>query len=86
MVKLDLCEQGVKFAESGMYDEAIKRFDKALEIDSEYKEAWNGKGTVLMKLNRWKEAIKYFEKSLKNYPKYVDALYKKGICLANLKP
>ena len=31
----------------GHYDQAIECYDKAIELDSNYKDAWNNKGIVL---------------------------------------
>jgi len=40
------------------FDEAIKAFDKAIEIDSQKSEALRGKGRVLNILNKYDKVIK----------------------------
>ncbi len=54
----------------GRYDEAIRYYDKALEIDPEYVYAWNGKGCALDYLRRYDEAIRCYDKALEIGPKY----------------
>ena len=39
-------------------DEAIKAFDKAIEINPHDSDAWNNKGNALNKLDKYDEAIK----------------------------
>ena len=50
----------------GKFDEAIKAYDKAIEIDPQHSNAWYNKGLALTKLNRQNEAIKAFEKANRN--------------------
>jgi Flp pilus assembly protein TadD len=40
----------------GKYDEAIKAYNKAIEINPKYAKAWNNKGIALNKLGRTAEA------------------------------
>jgi tetratricopeptide (TPR) repeat protein len=48
------------------FDEAIKAYDKAIEIDPQHSNAWYNKGLALTKLNRSNEAIKAFDKANRN--------------------
>ena len=41
----------------GRYEEAIECFDRALEINPNFAEAWNNKGNVLDELGRYEEAV-----------------------------
>jgi len=43
----DWNQQGIAFAQTGKYDEAIQAFDKAISINSSYADAWSNKGTAL---------------------------------------
>lgn len=43
-------------------DEAIKPFDKAIEINPQDSKAWNNKGLDLRKLGKYDEAIKAYDK------------------------
>lgn len=61
------------------YEEAIKCFDKALEIDSNCIDALVGKGISLSFLNKNEEALKYIDKVLEINSKYDYGYYGKGI-------
>jgi|GEM_PF-4529823 len=52
----------------GRNEEALKSYDKALEIDPKYALAWNNKGNALGNLGRHEEAIKSCEKALEIAP------------------
>lgn len=63
------------------YSEAIKCYDKALEIDPEYVDALNNKGDALYELGEYNEAIKCYDKTIEIDPKNADALTMKGMAL-----
>jgi tetratricopeptide (TPR) repeat protein len=46
------------------HEEAIKCYDKALECDPEYSNAWNNKGYTLGRLRKYEAAIECFDKAL----------------------
>ena len=45
-------------------DEAIKAYDKAIEINPKYSEAWNNKGNALYNQTKFDEAIKAYNKAI----------------------
>jgi len=51
----------------GKYDEAIKFFDKVLEINPNFSEAWYGKAIALEKLGKIPEAIECYNRALDLY-------------------
>ena len=63
----NLCYEGVKLKHSGEYgakrkfNRAIKYYDKALKIDSQYGWVWKNKADALMKLGRYEEAVKCYD-------------------------
>lgn len=61
--------------ENAMTDEkwaaAQKNFEKAVEIDPDYAEAWTGLGEVLQKQSKPTEARAAFEKAVQADPKYI---------------
>jgi tetratricopeptide (TPR) repeat protein len=68
-----LNNKGVALFNLGLYHDALKYFDKALEESKEnYPEAWLNKAAVIYKFGRYEEALKYFDKALEeskeNYP------------------
>ena len=50
------------------YDEAIKAYDKEIEINPQNSSAWNNKGLALDHLNKLDEAIIAYEKAIEINP------------------
>jgi len=75
---------GIALISEDRYEEAIKYYDKILEINPEDQKALLNKGSVLKDLKRYEEAIKYYDKILEINPNHVKALASKGISLAFL--
>ncbi|MEQ8189956.1 MAG: tetratricopeptide repeat protein [Candidatus Eremiobacterota bacterium] len=67
------------------YEEAIKCYDKALEIDPDYAYAWFNKGNALNRLEKDEEAIKCYDKALEIDPNNANAWFCKGLALKDLK-
>ncbi|MCX9010347.1 MAG: tetratricopeptide repeat protein [Candidatus Methanoperedens sp.] len=83
----DACVWGNKgnaLVESSMYAEAIKCYDKAIEINPGSMEAWNNKGLALARTGRLAEAIQCYDKALELNPGDMEVMYNKGIALALL--
>lgn len=76
--------KGNSLVESSMYDDAIKCYDKALEINPGSMEAWNNKGLALARTGRLAEAIQCYDKALEITPGDSEVIYNKGISLALL--
>lgn len=56
----------------GRYQEAIDRYDRALELDPKYVNAWSNKGWVLNKMSMTPiEVLECYEKALAKDPKHV---------------
>ena len=55
--------KGTVLGNSGKSDEAIKAYDKAIELNPWDFAAWNGKERALDQLNKHEEAIKAYEKA-----------------------
>lgn len=45
----------------GKYREAVKSYDKALELDPKKTEAWYNKGFAFVKLGKYGEVIKSYD-------------------------
>ena len=67
------------------YHVAIDYFDKALQLEPNFAEAWSNKGNALHELNRPNEAIVHFDKALSLKPTYAIAWCNKGWVLQKLK-
>ena len=55
--------KGLALNSLGRYDEAIKCYDKAIEIDPNDADAWNNKGLALNSLGNNDEAKKCYDRS-----------------------
>ena len=81
---VDYYNRGVDFYYKSQYELALKAFEKAIELKSDYVEAWSGKGATLGGLGRHEEALKAFEKAIELKPNYALAWYNKGVTLTKL--
>jgi tetratricopeptide (TPR) repeat protein len=57
--------QGNALYYSEKFDEAIKNYDKIIEINPDSKIAWGYKGHILSKLKKYEEAFACYQKALK---------------------
>lgn len=67
------------------YDDALKCFDKAINLNPDLERAYKGKGDVLRYMGRLEEAIKCYDKSLDVNSEYYLGFISKGNILADLK-
>src|SRR5208283_5560541 len=72
-------QEGSVLTNSGKYTEAIKAYDKAIEINPQDADAWNGKGVILDELGKYDEAIKAYDKAIEIDPRYFEAWTNKGV-------
>jgi tetratricopeptide (TPR) repeat protein len=79
-----LLKQGVALSNLGKDEEALKAFEKAIEINPTDPEAWYNKGVALGKLGKNEEALKAFEKAIEINPTDPEAWYNKGVTLSKL--
>lgn len=75
--------RGIALAALERHEEALERFEKAIEIDPDNKRLWNNRGSSLIQLGSLEEAMESFEKSLQIDPNFEDV--KKGIELIKSK-
>ncbi|MCK5239080.1 MAG: tetratricopeptide repeat protein [Candidatus Thorarchaeota archaeon] len=57
---------------SGRYEEALKAYNTALEINREYAHAWYYKGKLHYQLGHYSECVECAEKALKLAPDWAD--------------
>ena len=60
--------EGIALFNTGHYAEALRAYDKALELDPDYSSAWFNKSTALDELERYEEAMRAFDKALELNP------------------
>src|SRR5574341_1698379 len=77
--------EGIESGQAGKYSDAIKAFDEALKINTQFAEAWNNKGIALIKLGRNDDAIEALDQALKINPQFAEAWNNKGFALYDLK-
>jgi tetratricopeptide (TPR) repeat protein len=66
--------KGLQAKDAKRYSDAISSFRKAVDIKSNYPEAWNELGFALRQSGQYPEAIKAYEQALKLRPNYPNAL------------
>jgi tetratricopeptide (TPR) repeat protein len=82
-----LTDEGLELLEQNMPDDAMKKYNKALLLDSNRVEAYYGLGVANYLLCRkakqtCSEAIKYFDKAMSVNPNYRQSYYNRGSCKA----
>jgi tetratricopeptide (TPR) repeat protein len=83
----DWYNKGCALSEQDKQEEAIQAFDKALELNPQYVEAWTKKGVALLRSDRAEaadEAVRCFDNAIMINPNYAEAWYQKGLWLDTL--
>ena len=57
-------KKGDDLSNHGRYQEAVKAYDRALSIDTDYVAAWNNMGLALDNLGKYTEAVNAFDTAL----------------------
>ena len=65
----DLAARGESLVAEGRFEDALAVFDRALSLDGNDPDLWNGKGVALRSLGRYSESVQCFERSLKIDPR-----------------
>src|SRR5271157_4504806 len=77
-------EKGLSLMVLGRYDEALKAYDKAIEVNPHLVAAWYHKGYALDDLGKHEEALKAYDKAIEINPHLAEAWYHKGNSLYRL--
>jgi Flp pilus assembly protein TadD len=77
----DSWSEGDALYKLGLKDEAIKAYDRVIELNPEDFVAWVGKGVALCDLGRKDEAIKAYDRVIELDPKNSESWRKKGLIL-----
>jgi Flp pilus assembly protein TadD len=62
-------EFGIKVAQNGLWREALYRWERAVQLDATYAEAWNNLAIAYEHAGRFDEARKAYETAIKLDPK-----------------
>jgi tetratricopeptide (TPR) repeat protein len=79
-----LLSLGTVLQQQGRYEEALKTFDKAVQLKPDDAELWRNLGNVLVDLGRRDEAILALQHALRINPRHWSAAYKSGYVLYEL--
>ena len=71
--------QGLASYNKGKYKEAIEKYDKAIELNSNYAELYNNLGIAKGKLGQHQEAIADYDKVIELNPNYAIAYSNRGV-------
>ncbi len=72
-------DKGLIFYGTGNYDEAIKAYDMAININPKSAGAWYNKGLALYNLGKYNESIQAYNESININPGHSNSWYNKGL-------
>jgi tetratricopeptide (TPR) repeat protein len=77
--------QGLYFnSNDNQFEQALECFNKSLELDPQFEDAWLGKSVALYNLRRYRDALQAVDRALDLNPDYAMAWYMKGEILSSL--
>ncbi len=76
-----LASLGATLSRQGRHEEALKAFDKAVQLEPDNAARWKQLGDALMELKRYDHALLSFQHVLKLDPRNPNAAYKSGVLL-----
>lgn len=69
---------GLTSYQKGEYEDAIKHYDQAIDINPQFAEAYNNRGTTKDVLGRHEEAIADYDQAIRINPQYAQAYCNRG--------
>ncbi len=76
--------RGVAYFEMGVYELAVRDYDKAIQLDPAYADALNNRGITLFRLGRIEAAIRDFDQVTTLKPDWVEAYLQRAEAYKNL--
>ena len=76
-------DEGNTLHNSGHYEEALVAYERALQLDPHYADAYDARGDACSSLNRYQEAFDAFNRAIQLNPTYAHAYEGKGHILYN---
>ena len=70
--------KGNDFLGKNELDNALKQYEEALRIDPGYSKAWNNKGIVYHKKDKYYDAVVAFDIAIQNEPNLTEAYYNRA--------
>lgn len=81
---IDYTKQGDKLFLENQLEQAVQRYDEALNLQPDLAEVWNNRGVALTRLQRYQEAIASYERAIQLRDDYADAWNNRGVALGKL--
>ena len=75
---------GRSYGSSKLYRKELASYDKAIEINPNFDDAWNNRGIALKDLGRHEQAVASYDKAIEINPNHDDAWNNRGIALGEL--
>jgi serine/threonine protein kinase len=75
--------EGNMLQDSGQYEEALVAYERALQLDAKYVDAYDALGDACSSLNRYQEALDAFNRAIQLDPTFAHAFEGKGNILYN---
>ena len=76
--------RGYAYIELNEYEQAIKDFNKVIELNPNYAEDYYGRGYAYAELNEYERAIEDYDRTIALNPKFAEAYYNRGLAYAEL--
>ncbi len=73
------CNRGIAYYELGNHRQALSDYDRAIENNPKYANAYNDRGIVHGELASYRLAIEDFDRAIEINPEYAEAYYNRGI-------
>jgi tetratricopeptide (TPR) repeat protein len=73
--------RGIIFAADKKYDEALKDYNKAMQIEPRFSKAYNNRGALMRLLKKYDQAISDFSKAIELQPDYAIAYNNRGLLM-----
>ena len=81
---MEMFKEAKKFAEQNNYNEAIKYYNKAIQFNPNYLEAYNDRGFAYSKLKNYNKAIEDYTKAIQIDPSRAVIYHNRGVVYSNL--
>ncbi len=77
--ELDYTKRGTMYSKKGNYQEAIKSYDKAIEVNPSYPVAYYNRSVAYTKTGQYERAINDCNKVLQLDPQHANSFYTRGV-------
>jgi tetratricopeptide (TPR) repeat protein len=77
--ELDYTKRGTTYSKKGNYNEAIREYDKAIEVNPSYAIAYYNRSVAYTKTGQYDRAINDCDKVLQLDPKHANSYYNRGV-------